>query len=138
MNDILINKVQSIQRCVARAREEYHLANGHFNQNYSHQDAAILNMTRACEQCIDLGSHIIRTRKMGIPNESKDVFRLLATKKIISLPLADKLQKMIGFRNMVVHEYQRINIDIVIAVIETGLDDLIEFCDIILSTHLTG
>ena len=135
MNDILINKVQSIQRCVARAREEYHLANGNFNQNYSHQDAAILNMTRACEQCIDLGSHIIRIRKMGIPNESKDVFRLLATKQIISLPLADKLQKMIGFRNMVIHEYQRINIDIVIAVIETGLDDLIEFCDIILRTQ---
>jgi uncharacterized protein YutE (UPF0331/DUF86 family) len=59
----------------------------------------------------------------------------LATKQIISLPLADKLQKMIGFRNMVVHEYQQINIDIVIAVIETGLDDLIEFCDIILRTH---
>ena len=53
----------------------------------------------------------------------------------LALPLADKLQKMIGFRNMVVHEYQRINIDIVVAVIETGLDDLIEFCDIILSLH---
>jgi uncharacterized protein YutE (UPF0331/DUF86 family) len=36
---------------------------------------------------------------------------------------------------MLVHEYQRINIDIVIAVIETGLDDLIEFCDIVLRTH---
>ena len=37
---------------------------------------------------------------------------------------------------MVVHEYQRINLDIVVAVIETGLDDLIEFCDIIFRTHL--
>jgi uncharacterized protein YutE (UPF0331/DUF86 family) len=135
MNDVLINKIQSIHRCVARAREEYQLANGNFKQNYSHQDAAILNITRACEQCIDLGSHIIKIRKIGIPNDSREVFQLLAAKQIISLKLADKLQKMIGFRNMIVHEYQQINIDIVITVIETGLNELIEFCDTILSTN---
>ena len=36
---------------------------------------------------------------------------------------------MVGFRNTVVHEYQKINMDIVIAVIETGLDNLIKFTD---------
>ncbi len=132
MNDVLINKIQSIQRCVARAKEEYNLANGNFIQNYSNQDAAILNIIRACEQCIDLGSHIVKVHKLGIPNDSRDVFRLLADKQIISLELADKLQKMIGFRNMMVHEYQRINLDIVIAVIKTGLDDVVGFCDVMM------
>ncbi len=36
---------------------------------------------------------------------------------------------MVGFRNTVVHEYQQINLNIVITVIETGLDDLIQFTD---------
>ncbi|MBE9562874.1 MAG: DUF86 domain-containing protein, partial [Proteobacteria bacterium] len=128
----LINKVQSIQRCVARAREEYSLAASNFKQDYSRQDATILNIIRACEQCIDLGSHIIKTHKIGIPNDSKDIFRLLLTNQMISFQLADNLQKMIGFRNMLVHEYQQINLDIVIAVIENGLDDFIEFCDIMM------
>jgi len=42
MNDIVINKVQSIQRCIARAREEHQLAGDDFRSNYTHQDAAVL------------------------------------------------------------------------------------------------
>jgi len=50
MNDTVINKVQSIERCIGRAREEYRLAAGNFQSDLSRQDAAILNVTRACEQ----------------------------------------------------------------------------------------
>ena len=78
-------------------REEYNLANGDFTQNFSNQDAAILNIIRVCEKCIDLGSHIIKINKFGIPNDNKDVFRLLAAKQIISLELSNRLQKMIGY-----------------------------------------
>ena len=52
MNDVVVNKVQSIQRRVLRAREEYRAAGGRFLEDYTHQDAAILNITRACEQAI--------------------------------------------------------------------------------------
>ena len=47
MNDIVVNKVQSIQRCVHRAREEHRIAGGVFRQDFTRQDAAILNVTRA-------------------------------------------------------------------------------------------
>lgn len=57
MNDAVINKVQSIQRCVQRAREEYQAAGEGFLSDYTRQDAAVLNITRACEQAIDLADH---------------------------------------------------------------------------------
>jgi RecB family exonuclease len=63
MNDIIINKVQSIQRCIERAREEYSLAGDNFSNDYSRQDAAILNITRSCEQAIDLANHVIKRHK---------------------------------------------------------------------------
>ena len=50
MKDIVINKIQSIQRCVERAREEFHDDPATFDANYTRQDAAILNVLRACEQ----------------------------------------------------------------------------------------
>lgn len=127
MNDVLINKIQSIQRCVARAKEEYKEAGKGFAQNYSRQDAAILNITRGCEQAIDLANHLIKIKKLGIPTSSAESFALLARQAIISTELAEKLRRMVGFRNIAVHQYQTLQIVIVEAVITLGLDDLIEF-----------
>jgi uncharacterized protein YutE (UPF0331/DUF86 family) len=129
MNDVGINKIQSIQRCVQRAREEFRSDPEGFDTNYTLQDAAILNVLRACEQAIDLANHVIRLGKMGIPNTSAESFDLLRNKSVIDADLAVRLKKMIGFRNTIIHEYQRMNLDIVKTVIVSGLDDLIAFAD---------
>lgn len=132
MNDIVINKIQSIQRCTQRAREEYRNDPGGFDTNYTRQDAAILNILRACEQAIDLANYIIKTYKMGVPATSAESFQLLEKKSVISIDLAEKLRKMISFRNTITHEYHRMDLLIVKAVIVSGLDDLIAFGDCIL------
>ncbi len=46
-DDVIINKIQSIQRCIFRAKEEYQFAGKAFQEDFSRQDAAILNITRA-------------------------------------------------------------------------------------------
>ena len=127
MNDVILNKVQSIQRCVLRAREEYDAAGGRFLDDYTHQDAAILNITRACEQAIDLANHLIRLEKLGIPTDSAESFELLIRAGIIPAELGGKLKRMVGFRNTVIHEYQQVDVHIVEAVISTGLDELLAF-----------
>jgi uncharacterized protein YutE (UPF0331/DUF86 family) len=132
VKDIIVNKVQSIQRCIRRARDELELAGTGFREDDTRQDAAILNITRACEQALDLANHIIRTHKMGIPTSSRESFDLLERQGVIPNDLAVKLRKMIGFRNTAVHQYQQLNIDIVIEIIRSGLDDLIAFTDAII------
>lgn len=132
MKDIVVNKVQSIQRCIRRARDELERAGSGFREDYTRQDAAILNITRACEQALDLTNHIIKTHKMGIPTSSRESFDLLERQGVIPNDLAVKLRKMIGFRNTAVHQYQQLNIDIVIEIIRSGLDDLIAFTDAII------
>lgn len=127
MNDIVINKLQSIQRCVVRAREEYQSALNDFDTNYSKQDAAILNVIRACEQAIDLANHIVKAYKLGIPTSSAESFELLYGKQVISGELAESLDNMVHFRNMVIHTYQRLDLKIVKEVIVTGLKDLLQF-----------
>ena len=133
MNDTAINKIQSIQRCVQRAREEYQADPEGFDANHTRQDAAILNVLRACEQAIDLANHCIRARKLGIPKTTAESFELLTCKQVISGDLAERLIKMTGFRNIVIHQYQRMDMEITRAVINVGLGDLIEFGDRILA-----
>lgn len=132
MNDIVMNKIQSIQRCIERAREEYQTDPAGFDTDFTRQDAAILNVIRACEQAIDLANHVVRSRKMGIPTSSAECFELLERKHAINRRLSEELKKMVHFRNVVIHDYQRVNLRIVKAVILEGLDDLVLFGDRIL------
>lgn len=132
MNDTIINKITSLQRCVQRARSIYKNKQKDFLYDFDAQDAAILNILRACELAIDLANYLIKQNKIGIPTSSAESFDLLAQNNIISFELAEKLKKMVSFRNISVHEYQKINYQIVIAVIENELDDLIRFTEIII------
>ena len=129
MNDIVINKIQSIQRCVRRAREEYQADRDGFATYYTRQDAALLNVLRACETAIDLANHIIRAYKLGIPVSSADSFKLLQNEQIIDPRLAERLEKMVGFRNTIIHQYTKIDLRIVKAVIVSELDELLAFGD---------
>lgn len=133
MNDIVINKIQSIQRCVRRAREEYAADPNGFSTDFTRQDAAVLNVLRACEQSIDLANHIIKTHKLGIPTSSSESFVLLRAAGVIDPALAGRLEKMLGFRNAIVHHYQRMDMTIVQLVITSGLDDLVAFGDRVLA-----
>lgn len=135
-DDVVINKVTSIRHRIARAREEYGSNKADFLANFTKQDAAMLNINRACEQAIDLANHIVKLRGLGVPNEARDSFTLLAKAQIIEENLEEKLHKMIDFRNLLIHEYEDLNIDIVAKVIEKNLDDLLLFADVVLVMDL--
>ncbi|WP_298438328.1 DUF86 domain-containing protein [Geobacter sp.] len=134
MNDIVLNKKESIERCIRQIRTYYALPGDvPFAEDYLRQDAIALNLQRACEQCIDLANHTIRVRKLGLPKESRESFRLLAEGGIIHRDLASRLEGMVGFRNVLVHQYQKMDINLMIDVIENRLDDLVEFTNLIAS-----
>lgn len=137
MNDVVVNKTQSIQRCVRRAREEYQADPEGFAANYTRQDAALLNVLRACKTAIDLANHVIRANKLGIPVSSADNFKLLQAEGIIGARLAERMEKMVGFPNTVVHQYTEVDIRIVEAVIVSELDELLAFADTI-REHVAG
>ena len=99
-DDVLLNKAASIERCVRRAREEYHRGPATVATDFTRQDAAILNIQRACEAALDMGQHLIRREKLGLPQSARDVFALLAQAGWIPAPLADGLKRMVGFRNI--------------------------------------
>jgi uncharacterized protein YutE (UPF0331/DUF86 family) len=133
MNEVLAQKVTSLQRCIARAREARAEAGADFRTSYNLQDAAVLNVIRACDTAIDLANMLIRRRRLGIPNESRESFAILAREKAIPADLGDRLQRMVGFRNVAVHQYRDLDIDIVETVIARHLDDLLDFAQMILA-----
>jgi len=69
MNDIIINKITTIERCVRRIHDVYQ-GNPQNLTDYTKQDSIILNIQRACEASIDLAMHLISERKLGVPNQA--------------------------------------------------------------------
>ncbi|TWI66106.1 uncharacterized protein YutE (UPF0331/DUF86 family) [Pseudoduganella lurida] len=126
-DDVILNKVATIERCVGRAREEYAKDPTTFATDFTRQDAAILNIQRACEAALACGQHVIRRERLGIPQSSRDVFRLLADAGWIDPALSGTMQKMVGFRNVAVHDYQTLQLSITVAVIRDHLDDFLGF-----------
>jgi uncharacterized protein YutE (UPF0331/DUF86 family) len=132
-DDVLLNKAATIERCVLRARDEYQKNPLTFATDFTRQDAAILNIQRACEAALDMGQHLIRKHKLGIPQSSRDVFALLATANFLPAELAEKMKKMVGFRNIAVHEYQRLQLAVTEYVITQRLDDFNQYCQLLIS-----
>ena len=130
MMDVVLNKKESIERCVRQIRLYYAMPSAlPFEDDHLKQDAIAINLQRAAEQTIDLANHIIRKGRLGLPKESRESFDILAKANIIPREMADELKGMVGFRNIMVHEYQALDIKIMIGVIERRLDGFIAFTD---------
>ena len=128
-DDVLINKAATIERFVARTREEFDHDPTTFETNFSRQDAAVMNIQRACEAALDMGNHIIRRERLGLPQSARDVFEILSQAKWIDQTLADSLKRMVGFRNIAVHDYQKLLMPITVKVITEHLIEFLQYSE---------
>jgi uncharacterized protein YutE (UPF0331/DUF86 family) len=125
-DDVILNKGEIIERCIERIKKTYARDPSALASDYTCQDVVVLNLERACQAAIDLGMRWVRIEALGVPKESRDAFALLAAAGRIPDELADSLKKMVGFRNIAVHDYREIDFSIVKAIIERGFPDFRE------------
>lgn len=131
-DDVLLAKAAIIERCLKRIDEDHTGHETEFSKDFMRQDAIILNLQRACEAAIDGAMHLVRTRRLGLPQESREVFVLMQKAGLLDQDLADKMRAMVGFRNIAVHDYGSLNLDIVRAIIERRLGDLRAFARLLI------
>ena len=75
----------------------------------------------------DIAMYIVSVRRLGLPQEKRQAFELLQKNDLISKEIETKMKKMIGFRNIAIHDYKNIDEIILQDVIENHLTDLLEF-----------
>ncbi|HUL78793.1 MAG TPA: DUF86 domain-containing protein [Vicinamibacteria bacterium] len=85
----------------------------------------------AIQAALDVGSHIVSDDRLGEPETSRDVFRQLGRAGALSADLSGRLEQMAGFRNVVVHLYQEVDLAIVRDIVENHLGDLLDFVTVI-------
>lgn len=81
----------------------------------------------AIQAALDVASHVVSDRRLGEPRTNRELFDLLARDRWIDATLADSLRRMVGFRNVLVHGYDDVDLRVVEDVVNNRLDDLLAF-----------
>jgi uncharacterized protein YutE (UPF0331/DUF86 family) len=129
MNELIIEKKVRLERCLMQVKAYYSQASDlSFEEDFLKQDAIAINLQRACELAIDIANIAIKEKKLGLPSSSRDSFVLLFEAGLIDKASMDKLCKMVGFRNILVHAYQDLDLKLMKKLIEDKLlEDLVVF-----------
>ena len=132
--DVLIEKINSIQNCLKRIHDTVKKDVGRVI-DLDVQDIIVLNLQRAVQLTIDIASYIVSLEHLGTPKSLKDLFAILEQNKHIDHATSGKMQKMVGFRNIAVHDYQAIDPDILKSILTSHLKDFEQFYEKILKKY---
>jgi len=135
-DDVLLNKAATVERCLARVRTA--VAADPQLATLDAQDVVVLNLQRAVQACIDGAMTVVRRAGLGLPQTSRDAFVLLVDAGVLDPDLGAATVRMVGFRNVAVHEYRALDLDIVRAVATDGLRDLEAFARWMVGRAPTG
>ena len=124
--DVVLAKVAAIQKCLRRIKDVTGLDSDRLDE-IDAQEIFVLNLQRAIQSAIDLATHIVASEGLGIPDTIRGNFVLLERGKIITKPLSKKMQSMVGFRNIAIHDYQALDVDILKAILSKNLKDIEQF-----------
>jgi uncharacterized protein YutE (UPF0331/DUF86 family) len=124
---IIAEKLESLRRCVQRIEDKTPKDAGSLIRDIDLQDILVVNLTRAVQISVDIGSHIISSANQPMPQTMGDVFTKLQELDAISQETNERLRKAVGFRNIAVHSYEAINWEIVYAICRNSLRDFRQF-----------
>jgi uncharacterized protein YutE (UPF0331/DUF86 family) len=125
--DLILAKASSVKRHIDRVKAKSVADMAIFLQDLDRQESVAFNMHLAIQNCMDIAAHIISEEGLGVPGSAGDMFFLLQENGFISADLADKMVKAVGFRNLLVHEYQKIDLQRLYETAEKNVDDLMAF-----------
>ena len=88
------------------------------------QDIVSFNLQLAIQNCIDIAAHIVSEEGIGVPASLSEIFHLLEENDYLSDELTEKMVRAVGFRNLLVHEYGRIDLKQVYRIAREHIEDL--------------
>jgi len=130
MNSIVIaSKLESLRRCLDRIRSKKPDTLNQLLEDIDMQDILALNLERSIQLCVDIANHILSSLDDAPAMSMAESFERLSENEIISVELAGNLRRAVGFRNLSVHAYDKIDWHLVWKILEGDLKDLVRFLE---------
>jgi uncharacterized protein YutE (UPF0331/DUF86 family) len=122
---VLAERAAAVRRHLARVAEKLPPQPEQFVASSDAADAVILHLWQATQIVIDLAVAACVAYRAGTPQNYADAFRRLQAAGILDQPLADRLVRAAGFRNVVAHAYESLDMARVHRAATSGPADLV-------------
>ncbi len=126
-NELIIVKSSSIKKHLNRVKEKRNTDLQTFLKDLDRQEIILFNLQMAIQNCIDIAAHIISDEGFGVPGSTNEMFYMLEENGYLNRDITEKMVKAVGFRNLMVHEYEKIELDQVFKVAQKDIRDLNEY-----------
>lgn len=121
--DLIHAKIESLARCVQRIEQRVPNTSQELKADPDLQDILPINLERAVQLCVDIALHwIAQQPSIQLPSTMGEAFRVMESANLINKELANQLISVVGFRNLSVHSYEKINWDIVWSIATKEID----------------
>jgi uncharacterized protein YutE (UPF0331/DUF86 family) len=104
-----------------------------YRQDWRTQRIVERTLHLAIETCMDVADHVVADRRLRVPETGAESFEILTEANLLPRALGASLASMVGFRNILVHDYTRLDPAIVMRVLQTDMVDLSRFREAVLA-----
>lgn len=112
----------TIGRCLARIEEVQGVRTDLLPVDIA--DITVLNLQRAIKAAIDLALHVVASEDYGIPESTAYAFTMLEHRGILDPVLADRLRRLVEFRNRSIYDFTSVDAAVVDQIVQHHLGDL--------------
>lgn len=130
--DLIMAKASSIMKHLNRVKEKSATDLQTFIKDIDRQESILFNLQMAIQNCIDIAAHIISDEGLGVPGSSNEMFYLLEENGYIDHELTEEMVKAVGFRNLIAHEYGKIELRQVFKIAQENIEDLNDYLQAII------
>jgi uncharacterized protein YutE (UPF0331/DUF86 family) len=131
--DLVLSKSAAVKRHLERIARKTAGGRESFQGDADRQDIVAFNLHLAVENCIDIAAHLISENGWGVPGTASEMFYTLEDKAVLNAELTEKMIKAVGLRNLIVHEYARIDVTRLFDIVRSDLGDLTDYLAAVLA-----
>lgn len=120
---LILKKLSVLDEYLKQIGEYASISPKAYREDWKVQRIVERTLQMMIETCLDIGAHIISDENLRVPETYAEVFRIMVENDILPRSRLDAFEKMAGFRNLVVHDYERIDPDIIVGILRSNLQD---------------
>ncbi|MBU4373786.1 MAG: DUF86 domain-containing protein [Euryarchaeota archaeon] len=120
-------KLRSMKKYVDFLREYKPTTKEELEKNDLVKAAIERNFQLAIESALDIGEVIISAEDFEKPEDYRDIILILGKQGVIPVEFAERFAKAAGFRNILVHMYEKVDVGKLHDYLQNNLEDFKEF-----------
>lgn len=125
--DVILAKASAFKRHLKRIKEKRNTDLDSFLNDLDRQESVLFNLQMAIQNCIDIASHLVSEEGLGVPGSTNEMFYLLEERGHLDGEITERMVKAVGFRNLIVHEYAKIDLKQVHEIAHKNIKDIEAF-----------